>query len=155
MKTLYRTLPLFILLWTLWVWQTPAPAQEAAPAPVVVHTQPMFDPSLMEFVKVFGLGGMIFVIWLFDYRRARTLESIIEQYDKAMQANAKRFDDTQQAHLAAFKDINERNMTAFKESMGAIQKVSEDAQGTAIMCATVNAKVAERLDYLSKERAAS
>lgn len=143
MRTLYRTLPLFILLWMVWAWQTPAPAQTPTPEPIVVHTQPMFDPGLMDFAKVFGLGGMIFIIWLFDYRRQRSLESIVKQYD-----------DTQQAHLAAFRDINERNIATFKEAMSAMQRVAEDAQSTAILCAQVNTKVAERLDYLSKERAA-
>ena len=140
MRTLYRTLPLFILLWMVWAWQTPAPAQTPGPEPIVVHTQPMFDPGLVDFAKVFGLGGMIFVIWLFDYRRQRSLESIVEQYDK-----------TQQAHLAAFKDINERNMAVFKEAMNAIQKVADDAKGTAILCATVNTQVAAKLEILMRE----
>lgn len=143
MTSLYRLLPIFILLWIVWAWPTPTPAQTPAPEPIVVHAQPMFDPGLMDFAKVFGLGGMIFIIWLFDYRRQRSLESIIKQYD-----------DTQQAHLAAFKDINDRNIATFKEAMGAMQRVAEDAQSTAILCAQVNTKVAERLDYLSKERAA-
>lgn len=142
MKTIYRTLPLFILLWTVLTAQSPSRAQETA-APHLVQPAPsFFDPGLLEFVKVFGLGGMIFTIWLFDYRRQRSLESIVEQYDK-----------TQQAHLAAFKDINERNMTAFKESMNAIQKVAEDAKGTAILCAQVNSQVAAKLEFLTRERA--
>lgn len=143
MRTLYRILPILILLWTAVAAQTPGNAQEQ-PAPVtVVREQPFFDSAMMEFIKTFGLGGMIFAIWLFDYRRQRSNESIIEQYDKMAQA-----------HLAAFKEINERNMTAFREAMSALQKTADDGQSTAIMCATVNTKVAERLDYLSKERAA-
>ena len=141
MKKLYRTLPIFILLWTIWSWQTLAPAQVPDPAPSVVHTPPLFDPGLMDFAKVFGLGGMIFIVWLFDYRRQRSLESIVEQYDK-----------TQQAHLAAFKDINERNMSVFKEAMNAIIKVADDAKGTAILCATVNTQVAAKLEILIRER---
>lgn len=142
MKTIYRTLPLFILLWTVLTAQSPSRAQETAVPHVVQPTPSFFDPGLLEFVKVFGLGGMIFTIWLFDYRRQRSLESIVEQYDK-----------TQQAHLAAFKDINERNMTAFKESMNAIQKVADDAKGTAILCAQVNSQVAAKLEFLTRERA--
>lgn len=142
MKTIYRTLPLFILLWTVLTAQSPSRAQETAVPHVVQPAPSFFDPGLLEFVKVFGLGGMIFTIWLFDYRRQRSLESIVEQYDK-----------TQQAHLAAFKDINERNMTAFKESMNAIQKVAEDAKGTAILCAQVNSQVAAKLEFLTRERA--
>ena len=140
MKMIYRTLPLFILVWTIWAWQTLAPAQTPAPEPGIVHTQPLFDPGLMDFAKVFGLGGMIFIIWLFDYRRQRSLESIVEQYD-----------NTQQSHLAAFKDINERNMAVFKEAMNAIQKVADDAKGTAILCATVNTQVAAKLEILMRE----
>lgn len=142
MKTIYRTLPLFILLWTVLTAQSPSRAQETAVPHLVQPAPSFFDPGLLEFVKVFGLGGMIFTIWLFDYRRQRSLESIVEQYDK-----------TQQAHLAAFKDINERNMTAFKESMNAIQKVAEDAKGTAILCAQVNSQVAAKLEFLTRERA--
>lgn len=142
MKTIYRTLPLFILLWTVLTAQSPSRAQETAVPHVVQPAPSFFDPGLLEFVKVFGLGGMIFTIWLFDYRRQRSLESIVEQYDK-----------TQQAHLAAFKDINERNMTAFKESMNAIQKVAGDANGTAILCAQVNSQVAAKLEFLTRERA--
>lgn len=144
MKTLYRLLPLCILLWTALSAQAPTVAQETAPAPVtIVREQPLFDPGVLDFMKVFGLGGMIFTIWLFDYRRQRGLEEIITQYDA-----------TQQAHLAAFRDINERNIGTFREAMSAMQRVAEDAQSTAILCAQVNTKVAERLDYLSKERAA-
>jgi hypothetical protein len=94
----------------------------------------------MDFLKVFGLGGMIFIVWLFDYRRQRSLESIVEQYDK-----------TQQSHLAAFKDINERNMSVFKESMNGIIKIADDAKGTAILCATVNTQVAAKLEILMRE----
>ncbi len=145
MTAIYRRLPAFIVLWVVIAVHAPAPrAQEAAPpAPVIVREQPMFDGGVLDFVKVFGLGGMIFVIWLFDYRRQRSLESIIEKYD-----------ETQRAHLAAIKDINDRNIGTFRESMSAMQKVAEDAQSTAILCAQVNTKVAERLDFLSKERAA-
>lgn len=141
MRTLYRSLPLFILLWTLFSAQTPGHTQEAAaPAPItIVREQPLLDPGVLDFVKVFGLGGMIFAIWLFDYRRQRSLESIVQQYDA-----------TQQAHLAAFKDINDRNLGTFREAMTAMQKVAEDAQSTAILCAQVNTRVAERLDFLSK-----
>lgn len=142
MKTLYRVMPLCILLWTVLAAQSPSRAQETAVPHVMPPAPSFFDPGLLEFVKVFGLGGMIFTIWLFDYRRQRSLESIVEQYDK-----------TQQAHLAAFKDINERNMTAFKESMNAIQKVAEDAKGTAILCAQVNSQVAAKLEFLTRERA--
>lgn len=143
MRTLYRILPLGILLWTVLAAQAPSRAQESA-IPHALPPQPsFFDPGLLDFVKVFGLGGMIFVIWLFDYRRQRSLESIIEKYD-----------GTQQAHLAAFKDINDRNMSTFREAMQAMQRVADDAQGTAVLCAQVNTRVAERLDYLSKERAA-
>ncbi len=155
MTTIYRALPLFIVLWMALAAPSPR-AQEppAAAAPVVVREQPMFDGGVLDFVKVFGLGGMIFVIWLFDYRRQRSLESIIEEYKKIVQDNAKLFDATQQAHLAAFRDINERNLSTFKEAMLALQKVAEEAKDNAVMCATVNTRVAERLDYLSKERAA-
>lgn len=153
MKTIYRTLPLFILLWTVLTAQSPSRAQETAVPHVVQPAPSFFDPGLLEFVKVFGLGGMIFTIWLFDYRRQRSLESIIEQYDKTNKDSTKRYDDTQLAHLAAFKDINERNMTAFKESMNAIQKVAEDAKGTAILCAQVNSQVAAKLEFLTRERA--
>lgn len=139
MRTLYRLLPLFILLWTVLTAQ--APRAQEGPAPHSMTPAPFFDSGLLEFVKVFGLGGMIFTIWLFDYRRQRSLESIVQQYD-----------NTQQAHLAAFKDINERNMTAFKESMAAIQKVAEDAKGTAILCAQVNTQVAAKLEYLTREK---
>lgn len=137
MKTLYRTLPLFILTWTVWSWLTLAPAQGPSPVPVALPTTSLFDPGVMDFLKVFGLGGMIFVIWLFDYRRQRSLESIVEQYDKA-----------QQAHLTAFKDINDRNISIFKESMHAFTKVADDAKGTAILCATVNTQVAAKLEIL-------
>lgn len=153
MKTLYRVMPLCILCWTLLAVHSPSRAQESATPHLVQPAPSFFDPGLLEFVKVFGLGGMIFTIWLFDYRRQRSMESIIEQYDKSVKDNAKRFDDTQLAHLAAFKDINERNMTAFKESMNAIQKVAEDAKGTAILCAQVNSQVAAKLEFLTRERA--
>lgn len=139
MKLLYRTLPVFIVLWIVWCWQTPAPAQDLTHAPVAAQATSLFDPGIMEFIKVFGLGGMIFTIWLFDYRRQRSLESIIEQYDQR-----------QQEHLEAFKDINGRNISTFKEAMSSMQRVAEDAQSTAILCAQVNTKVAERLDFLSK-----
>jgi hypothetical protein len=141
MRTLYRVMPLGILLWVLLAAQSPSRAQESAVPHVSQPAPTYFDPGVLEFVKVFGLGGMIFTIWLFDYRRQRSLESIIEKYD-----------GTQQAHLAAFKDINDRNMGTFREAMSAMQKVSEDGQSTAILCAQVNTKVAERLDYLTKER---
>ena len=143
MRTLYRMLPLFILLWTVLTAQSPTSAQDTPPAHAVPTGPSMLDPTLLDFIKVFGLGGMIFTIWLFDYRRQRGLEDIIKQYD-----------ETQQAHLEAFKDINTRNMATFKEAMIAMQKVADDAQGTAVLCAQVNTRVAERLDYLSKERAA-
>ena len=146
MKTLYRTRPAFILLWVALVAQAPSAAQEAAPpaAPTIVHERPLIDPGMLDFIKVFGLGGMVFVIWLFDYRRQRGLEDIIKQYDQ-----------TQQAHLAAFKDINERNMGAFKEAMIAMRKVAEDAQSTAVLCAQVNTTVGAKLEQLTtlvKER---
>lgn len=141
---LYRILPLFILLWVLLAAQMSSLAQDVGGGNhVSVPAPTFFDPGLLEFVKVFGLGGMIFTIWLFDYRRQRGLEEIIKQYD-----------ETQKAHLAAFKDINERNMGTFREAMVAMQKVADDSQSTAILCAQVNTRVAERLDYLSKERAA-
>ena len=143
MKTLYRVMPLCILLWMLLAAQSPSRAQETGTPHLVPPAPSFFDPGLLEFVKVFGLGGMIFTIWLFDYRRQRGLEEIIQRYDA-----------TQTAHLAAFKDINERNMGTFREAMSAMQKNAEDAQSTAILCAQVNTKVAERLDYLSKERQA-
>ncbi len=141
MNLLYRMLPLVIAAWTLFAAFTPSGAQESSPI-TIVKESPMFDSGLLDFIKVFGLGGMVFVIWLFDYRRQRGLEEIIKQYDA-----------TQQAHLAAFQDINNRNIGTFREAMSAMQKVSEDSQGTAILCAQVNTKVAERLDYLTKERA--
>ena len=143
MKTLYRVMPLCILLWVMLAAQSPSRAQETTVPHVMQPAPSFFDPGLLEFVKVFGLGGMIFTIWLFDYRRQRGLEEIIQKYD-----------ETQKAHLAAFKDINDRNMGTFREAMSAMQKNAEDAQSTAILCAQVNTKVAERLDYLSKERAA-
>ena len=143
MKTLYRVMPLCILLWVMLAAQSPSRAQETTVPHVMQPAPSFFDPGLLEFVKVFGLGGMIFTIWLFDYRRQRGLEEIIQKYD-----------ETQKAHLAAFKDINDRNMGTFREAMNAMQKNAEDAQSTAILCAQVNTKVAERLDYLSKERAA-
>lgn len=142
MTLIYRMMPLCILFWTVIAIHSPSGAQETLPNHVPAP-QPFFDPGLLDFVKVFGLGGMIFTIWLFDYRRQRGLEEIVKQYD-----------ETQKAHLAAFKDINDRNMNTFSQAMTAMQKVSEDAQSTAVLCATVNTKVAERLDYLSKERAA-
>ncbi len=140
MKAVYRRLPVFILLWTLIAIQSPISAQVGGVPPPAPPAS-FFDPGLLEFVKVFGLGGMIFTIWLFDYRRARGLEEIIKLYD-----------ETQKSHLAAFKDINERNMSTFREAMSGLQKVADDSQSTAILCAQVNTKVAERLDYLSKER---
>lgn len=143
MKTLYRVMPLCILLWVMLAAHSPSRAQETTVPHVMQPAPSFFDPGLLEFVKVFGLGGMIFTIWLFDYRRQRGLEEIIQKYD-----------ETQKAHLAAFKDINDRNMGTFREAMSAMQKNAEDAQSTAILCAQVNTKVAERLDYLSKERAA-
>jgi len=146
LKVIYRRLPLWIAVWVVIAIHAAAPrAEEPAPSPtpaspVIVREQPMFDSSLLDFAKVFGLGGMIFVIWLFDYRRQRGLESIIEKYD-----------ETQQSHLAAFKDINDRHVATFAEAMKAMQKVSEDAQSTAILCAQVNTRIAERLDHLAKE----
>lgn len=152
MRSLYRTLPAFILLWVVLAAQvagTQGPAGSPAGGPprgpeTIIHEHPLVDPGLMEFIKVFGLGGMIFVIWLFDYKRQRGLESIIEQYDK-----------TQQAHLEAFREINDRNMTAFKEAMSAMQKIAEDAQSTAVLCAQVNTTVGAKLEQLTmlvKER---
>jgi len=149
MNTVYRAMPVFILIWTLWCWQTLAPAQESAP-PVVVQQQPspaqpvpLFDPGVLDFVKVFGLGGMVFIIWLFDYRRQTSMEEIIKKYDEA-----------QKDHLAAFKDINERNITVFRESMAGLQKVAEDAKDNAVMCASVNTRVATALEYARREKTA-
>lgn len=54
--------------------------QEAA-GPAAAHDHTVIDPSLLDFIKVFGFGAMIFLIWWGDYRKIGKLTRLVENYE--------------------------------------------------------------------------
>lgn len=51
-----------------------------APSPIPQGS--LVDPGLLEFIKVFGFGAMIFIVWWWDARKISKLTAIIEKYQK-------------------------------------------------------------------------
>lgn len=134
MTSLYRCIPVLLLVWLISAGLTPIQAQEATPsmpAPVQVSERPLIDVNAKD-LKDLGLGIMIFVIWLFDYRRQRSLESIIEKYD-----------ETQKAHL--------REFTASTQQYA---KLNEECRDTMLLTMEANSKVAAYLGTLVNPRSA-
>lgn len=50
----------------------------------VVHEHPLLDPGLLDFIKVFGFGGMIFIVWWYDARKIAKLTRLAERYEELL-----------------------------------------------------------------------
>lgn len=64
-----------VSVWSAW------PQVPAGP-PTIDRSGSLVDPQLLDFVKVFGFGAMIFLVWWGDYRKIERLNRTVEQYEQ-------------------------------------------------------------------------
>lgn len=84
----------FLLGWMIGqVWLWPALATEAVPGAETILG--LTFGQLMALVSNFGLGGMVFIVWLIGLRRQTSMESLLTTYSAV-----------QREHLEAFREIN-------------------------------------------------
>lgn len=64
-----------VCVWSAW------PQVPSGPLPSG-RAESLVDPQLLDFVKVFGFGAMIFLVWWGDYRKIERLNRTVEQYEQ-------------------------------------------------------------------------
>lgn len=145
MRTLYRLLPAFLLLWGVTLWfGFPAMAYVSPPSglPSLLDKklEELTAGQLMLLFANMGLGVMVFIVWYFDSKRQTSLEALIGQYSKSADA-----------HLAAFKDINERNTSAFQEVMAAFRDQARDSRDVILTCVRSMSEVMEQIKEVRRQ----
>lgn len=95
--------------------------------------------DLLGILSNFGLGGIVFVIWYFSFKRQTSTESLVKNYQ-----------DLSEQHLKAFEQINERNTAAFHEVMESYRTLSQETRDAVLMNVRVNTKLAEKIESLQR-----
>ena len=76
---------------------------QAPGAPSPIPQGSLIDPGLLEFVKVFGFGAMIFIVWWWDAKKIGKLTIIIEKYDEHSKAFEKLAEECRDSHLMSVR----------------------------------------------------
>lgn len=101
--------------------------------PSMPHDQPTSISDLtfgqvMVLLSNFGIGGLVFFIWLYDMKRQTGLEQLNLRYS-----------DSAAAHLQAFKDINE-----------AYRELAAETNKATLLNVQVQTRLAEKLEAMER-----
>lgn len=112
-------------------------AQEVPPSPPVgISAQDgIIDRETKWIVAQFGFAGLLLIVFFFVWKRLTPVESLIANYEKALQT----MDKTQAAHLAAFKDITEN-----------YRALSSDTKDTMLLNVQVQTRLVEKLEAMER-----
>ncbi len=84
--------------------------------------------QLMVLISNFGIGGLVFFIWIYDQRRQVGLEQLNTRYS-----------DSSAAHLQAFRDINE-----------AYRELATETNKATLLNVQVQTRLAEKLEAMER-----
>lgn len=84
--------------------------------------------QVMVLVSNFGIGGLVFFIWIYDQRRQVGLEQLNTRYS-----------DASAAHLQAFRDINE-----------AYRELAAETNKATLLNVQVQTRLAEKLEAMER-----
>lgn len=101
--------------------------------PPLAHDQPTSISDLtfgqvMVLLSNFGIGGLVFFIWLYDMKRQTGLEQLNTRYS-----------ESSAAHLQAFKDINE-----------AYRELASETNKATLLNVQVQTRLAEKLEAMER-----
>lgn len=107
-------------------------AQSVPPAP---HELPngltdLTFGQVMVLLSNFGIGGLVFFIWLYDMKRQTGLEVLNERYN-----------ETSQHHLNAFRDIN-----------AAYRELASETNKAMILNVQIQSRLAEKLERMERDQ---
>lgn len=131
-----KTLSLMALLLCAWgatFWQgVTALAQSVPPVP---HEGPggisdLTFGQVMVLLSNFGIGGLVFFIWLYDMKRQTGLEQLNERYH-----------DVTTQHLSAFKDIN-----------AAYRDLAAETNKTMLLNVQIQSRLTEKLERMERDQ---
>lgn len=104
-------------------------AQSVAPSPHEPATiGDLTFGQIMVLISNFGIGGLVFFVWLYDQRRQVGLEQLNTRYS-----------DSAAAHLQAFRDINE-----------AYRELAAETNKATLLNVQVQTRLAEKLEAMER-----
>ncbi len=86
--------------------------------------------QVMVLLSNFGIGGLVFFIWLYDMKRQTGLEEL----------NA-RYAEVSQQHLSAFRDIN-----------AAYRELASETNKTMLLTVQIQTRLTEKLERMERDQ---
>lgn len=86
--------------------------------------------QVMVVASNFGIGGLVFIIWIYDLKRQTGLEEL----------NA-RYAEVSQQHLSAFRDIN-----------AAYRELASETNKTMLLTVQIQTRLTEKLERMERDQ---